>query len=454
MQALAAGGLGKGGKAQLFQPRLQGFGRVDHIVEIQVGRRIEIEDEAAGYFGAAGRAIPGMQFQRPGLGGGDQRFDAVDLQVRLAVAADFHLGEKGGLPLAGMALEKALLAFDAVGRAHQRAGPALDVRQHPAADRFVIARQFQLGDGLAFVGIVGAGIGPQRLVGMRDGKVHHHRAGLGLGSLGFRQFAGLLRCLGLHLCCRLVGAQALEGSLAHHAVAGPAGEFDLRHQVRFQPVDVARMRFGRIPSGKRRGLRRHVFQPWQQFFHLGGGITGADAADIDEMPVTIHARQQRAKFPGGGRPAADHHFMPGPAFGLGPVFAAPATIGRAAALGDDAFQVHAAGRLQHRFAAAGEMLDIAQLRALAFEQAFQPRLARAKRQRAQILAVREQQVESEEDQGGGLSVRQRRLQRREIRRAVMVQGADFAVNQAIRQPRRQLGDGGELVRPVQPLAGA
>ena len=47
----------------------------------------------------------------------------------------------------------ALLAFDAVGCAHQRAGPPLDMRQHPAAYRFIIACQFQLGDRFAVTGI-------------------------------------------------------------------------------------------------------------------------------------------------------------------------------------------------------------------------------------------------------------------------------------------------------------
>ena len=36
--------------------------------------------------------------------------------------------------------------FDAVRRAHQRTGPALDVRHHPIADGLEIARQVQLGD--------------------------------------------------------------------------------------------------------------------------------------------------------------------------------------------------------------------------------------------------------------------------------------------------------------------
>ncbi len=73
--------------------------------------------------------------------------------------------------------------------------------------------------------------------------------------------------------------------------------------------------------------------------------------------------------------------------------------------------------------------------------ACQPRLALAQRQFAQVLAGQEQGVEGEEDQVVGLAVRQRRLQRREVGRAVVVQGAGLAVVEAVGQRGGVLGDG-------------
>ena len=88
------------------------------------------------------------------------------------------------------------------------------------------------------------------------------------------------------------------------------------------------------------------------------------------------------------------------------------------------------------------------------QQVLQPLLALAERQRAQVLAVGEQQIESEQDQAVGFAVRQRGLQGAEIRHPTTVEGDGLAVDQAIRQGLGLLGDGGELLRPVEPLAGA
>ena len=68
-------------------------------------------------------------------------------------------------------------------------------------------------------------------------------------------------------------------------------------------------------------------------------------------------------------------------------------------LGHHAFQIHAAGALQHRLAGRGEMLDVTQPRPGHFADpvhiSLQPRLAMRQRQFAQILRPLEQQVEGE-----------------------------------------------------------
>ena len=103
------------------------------------------------------------------------------------------------------------------------------------------------------------------------------------------------------------------------------------------------------------------------------------------------------------------------------------------------------------------MLDIAQRLVLALEpvqQLLQPRLALAERQGAQILAVSEQQIEGEEDQGVGLALGKGGLQGAEIRHAALVERHRLAVDHAVRQALGLLGDGGKFLRPVQPLARA
>ncbi len=60
-------------------------------------------------------------------------------------------------------------------------------------------------------------------------------------------------------------------------------------------------------------------------------------------------------------------------------------------------------------------------------------------------------VENKEDQTVGLALGQGRLQRREVRGAVLVQRHDLAVEQAVGQPGGGGGDGGEAAGPLDPL---
>ena len=100
-----------------------------------------------------------MQFQRADLRHGRQGFDPVDLHVGRLVAAHLDEIEQVGHARHRVTLEK-LLSLDAVRRAHQRAGTAGEMRQHPFADLFIVAGEIEFGHRLAV-----ARIGPQRLVG-------------------------------------------------------------------------------------------------------------------------------------------------------------------------------------------------------------------------------------------------------------------------------------------------
>src|SRR6202000_2752105 len=123
-----------------------------------------------------------------------------------------------------------------------------------------------------------------------------------------------------------------------------------------------------IATAERTLLRFVPLQLRQQALDDVLAVAGADLADIDEMPAAMHADEQRAEAAIGLAPAADHHLVPGAAFGLGPVAAAARFVRRGEILGDDAFQVHAAGRLQHRIARGLEMLDEADQRLLLVEE--------------------------------------------------------------------------------------
>ena len=91
-----------------------------------------------------------------------------------------------------------------------------------------------------------------------------------------------------------------------------------------------------------------------------------------------------------------------------------------------------------------DILDLLSMRSLAAEQLSQPLLPFGQRQRAKILAALEQQIEDEVDQVPRAPFRQRRLQRGEVRSAVVVERNDLAVDDAVGQPAARFGNGGKL----------
>ena len=144
---------------------------------------------------------------------------------------------------------------------------------------------------------------------------------------------------------------------------------------------------------------------------------------------------------------------------LMPGFGAAGLVWRAGALGDDAFEIELAGRLQHGIAWLGEMLDVFDLAAVRPFAAPAASLSRSLRsvsgRRAQILAVLEQQVEDEIHQILRASFGERRLQggRNPARRCGRAHTTSPSMMQSGR-PAAGLRDRGELRRPVEPLARA
>src|SRR5581483_3922092 len=138
-------------------------------------------------------------------------------------------------------------------------------------------------------------------------------------------------------------------------------------------------------------------QPRQELLDLALAEARADAAEIDEMRSPTHADEKRPKLAVGRRPAADHDFMSGPAFGLGPVAASGGLIGRVQPLRDDSLQRQPAGRSQHGVARRHEMLGVANEltspRASPRQQFPQASLPLGEREVAQVSALNEQEIE-------------------------------------------------------------
>src|SRR6185312_10311135 len=171
VQPLAAGRLEEGLETQPLEP-LAHFARgLDHRLEVDIGRRVEIEHQPFRDLRLLRRAVPRMQLQRGNLRKSSQPFDAVDLHIGLAIAGDPRKADQAGETRHGVALKEPLAA-DAVGATHQGARPARDVRQQPLADRGHVLGEFPLGHRAAV-----AGIRPQHFVGVgnRDAE---DRAGL------------------------------------------------------------------------------------------------------------------------------------------------------------------------------------------------------------------------------------------------------------------------------------
>ena len=139
--------------------------------------------------------------------------------------------------------------------------------------------------------------------------------------------------------------RSFEGGLTDHPGGGPAREFDLRDQRGFEPADVLLFARG-IVAAERALIAGQLLEYRQQVGGHRCAVAGADTADIDEVRVAVDARKQRAQAAGLGGPAAEDHLMTGTAFGLGPGARTARGIGRIEALGDDALEVHPAGREQ------------------------------------------------------------------------------------------------------------
>src|SRR5271169_3973670 len=90
VQPLAAGRFAETDQSERVEAIAEFARALDDGAEIEVRRRIKIEDQPSRHFGRIRLAVPRMQLERGDLGDGDQSLDGVDLQVRLMIARDFY----------------------------------------------------------------------------------------------------------------------------------------------------------------------------------------------------------------------------------------------------------------------------------------------------------------------------------------------------------------------------
>ena len=251
-----------------------------------------------------------------------------------------------------------------------------------------------------------------------------------------------------HRCCRrepvvsastsfgrFVLTQSFECRLPDHAAAGEAREFDLRHELRLEPMHAGLLARG-ILAAERILLRSGRLERWHQARNLFDAESSSDIADIDQVVAAVHASHQRPELASVAVPATDNHLMSGAAFGLRPAIATSGSIPCVSLFRDDAFQGHPASRLEDGVSAALEMLDVSDLGLILavdiLDERSESTLSIRERLSSQVRALEEEKVEGEEDQVIGLPLGQGCLQPGEIGRTAMIEGDDLTVDQAIR----------------------
>ncbi len=229
------------------------------------------------------------------------------------------------------------------------------------------------------------------------------------------------------------------------------------HDLRRHPAHVAPPRLGRrnLVEPWRVDLER--MQPLPQDTRHGARVARADAPGIDQPAAVIIAHGQSThglRQCGGGRIAADHELLRIRALGLDEALRAAAAIRCVAALGDDAFEPHPAGMIEHRRPIVIQMLAVSDRPAPLPDQTRELRLALRERQTGKIAAVTVKEIEDVVDEPLAVTCLECRLQTGERGDAACVLDHDLAIDQ--RGTRRQLGHGvGDVrksVRPIEALA--
>ena len=154
VEPLPAGGLHEAGEAKVFQEGAHIDRGLDHLGPLHRFIGIEVEDDHVGVFDVLEARAPDVNFEHAALDEGNQSFGGIDHQNSVVPAlADPFFADGVRQARAGVFLEEAC-GTDAVGTADERERTLGHMGQHRIRDRFVVGRDFELGD--VAVGINGA----------------------------------------------------------------------------------------------------------------------------------------------------------------------------------------------------------------------------------------------------------------------------------------------------------
>jgi hypothetical protein len=217
------------------------------------------------------------------------------------------------------------------------------------------------------------------------------------------------------------------------AVVRPLHELDLGDELRLDPEDVALLDAGHLrhgPEGRSVALER--LQLLQEPIDLTVVEARADVAGVDELAALVggqHERPERALTPAlSARVAGEHELLPPVALDLHPLpRAPPREVLRAQALGHDPFEPLLLGGPEQRVPVVeglGEAHDPVPL----VEELFEPLAALLERKVDERFAL---DLEHVEDVVDDRRPRLGLLHRREARPALLVEGADLAVDDAL-----------------------
>ena len=234
------------------------------------------------------------------------------------------------------------------------------MRQHPVGDIRVELRQALFRE---------ADVRPQQPVGMRELEALSPPRGFAAARAGLAHDFGRL----------LVLANALIGGVPKQAVARPAPQLDLRHELRLDPAHAP----DRVGGQLVRERRGRPFQPLQLITQTARHRVleaGPDPADVHEPALVVHRHDERADHLAGrcrGHVTRDDEFLALGALRLEPVLHTAGSVRLVLALRDDAFKAEAAGVLQHGLAVGLDVLAVADgpARRQVIEAAGQQRLA-------------------------------------------------------------------------------
>src|SRR5262249_11372587 len=146
------------------------------------------------------------------------------------------------------------------------------------------------------------------------------------------------------------------------------------------------------------------------------------------------ACHERAQIRRASAPSSDHDLVAGPAFGFDPGFTALRAVRGAEPLRDNTFETYLARGAQKRLTGIQKVIYIADRRLaqkMLVQELLQAGFALSKGVWAHIRAIRKEQIERKVDEILGSALRERSLERGEMRYTLGVERHHFSIDNAV-----------------------